>query len=907
MKKIFRFFNPLKSYFAVVLYTMIVFVVLHFQYVGSPNKYSNFIGYIERSLEQLKYQIRGVRPVSDKVVIVDMDEATLEQYGWPINRKYFADMVLKLKKLGAKVVAFDIIFADASNNDAIVSAKEFYERFQRISLTSKGELVDELTSVINAQEKNLLKYEDTAKKIDKYIEDLKESSKVIKSENEKLSIRRNIFKMEKERKRMTPVIKKSKEDIIKYRQIFQQLKTLNSQYSEFLEKKSLETFPDKIFARAIHSAKNVVLGYVGFTSQEESKLISEKRSEINYKQVVSRSEIKLNKISQKDMTEYMNISRFSAINAPHPELVYVDPPLPKELVEKINKEIEEATDGIPEDLIDMLDRADGVLATENYGSFNLIPDIDGIARNYYPVFAIEDDKKELHILFSLGLAALKVYYHDINNKYDDFYLKYQVENNIVGGIQFDFGGKKSLNMDFDQSHVVLNYYGPAGTFNYYSMKDILDDKFTEKEFKDKIVLIGTTATGLLDFRSSPFDTSQRYAGVEVHATFIENVLNDSYFQRYSMTYIIELLVLIIMGFLFGFILAKIHLYFGFIFSVLSSIIVFYIDLLFFFKNSIQVFSLFHITLPIILFVVITIFRYFSEEREKTRIKGAFKYYLSKSVVDEVLKDPSKLSLGGVKKNLSVLFSDIRGFTTISEVLTPEQLSAVLNDYLTPMTNIVFKYGGTLDKYMGDAIMAFFGAPIDQPDHAERACLTALEMMERLQVFREGLKTRQLPDIDIGIGINTGEMSVGNMGSQQRFDYTVMGDNVNLGSRLEGINKQYHSNIIVSEFTFKEIEGKLLCRKLDSVRVKGKKLPVVIYELVSKNIQDPIWNEISKLCDVGITLYMEKKWDESIVVFEKVLKLRDNDYPAQMYIERCSFYKQNPPEDGWDGVFTMTTK
>ena len=223
----------------------------------------------------------------------------------------------------------------------------------------------------------------------------------------------------------------------------------------------------------------------------------------------------------------------------------------------------------------------------------------------------------------------------------------------------------------------------------------------------------------------------------------------------------------------------------------------------FFKFNIWLNLVYPFLTMMIIYLGITIYQYFKEEREKKKIRGAFQYYLTASVINEMLKDPAKLKLGGDKKDLTVLFSDIRGFTTISEKLTPEELVALLNEYLTAMTNKVFQYDGLLDKYMGDAIMAVFGAPLDQPDHARRACLTALAMMKELHQLQKKWRDEGRPAFDIGIGINSGDMVVGNMGSEMRFDYTVMGDMVNLGSRLEGTNKEYGTNIIISEFTYEK--------------------------------------------------------------------------------------------------------
>ncbi|HQC10828.1 MAG TPA: adenylate/guanylate cyclase domain-containing protein, partial [Smithellaceae bacterium] len=308
-----------------------------------------------------------------------------------------------------------------------------------------------------------------------------------------------------------------------------------------------------------------------------------------------------------------------------------------------------------------------------------------------------------------------------------------------------------------------------------------------------------------------------------------------------------------------------------------------------------------------IYLGITIYHYFKEEREKKKIRGAFQYYLTSSVINEMLKDPGKLKLGGDKKDLTVLFSDIRGFTTISEKMTPEELVALLNEYLTTMTNQVFHYDGLLDKYMGDAIMAVFGAPLDQPDHAERACRTALAMMKELRKLQDKWKAEGRPVFDIGVGLNSGDMVVGNMGSEMRFDYTVMGDMVNLGSRLEGTNKEYGTNIIISEFTYEKVKDAMCCRELDGVRVKGKLKPVKIYELLGEKKDEAAFRDLLEGFGKGLALYREAKWDEAIAAFQSVLAARPNDTPSKVYVERCKNLKENPPAEPWDGVFVMTKK
>ncbi|MBI5966515.1 MAG: adenylate/guanylate cyclase domain-containing protein [Deltaproteobacteria bacterium] len=311
---------------------------------------------------------------------------------------------------------------------------------------------------------------------------------------------------------------------------------------------------------------------------------------------------------------------------------------------------------------------------------------------------------------------------------------------------------------------------------------------------------------------------------------------------------------------------------------------------------------------ILTYLGITGYRYMTEEREKKKIRGAFQYYLSPSVVDQMLHNPEKLKLGGEKKDLTVLFSDIRGFTSISERMTPETLVKFLNEYLTKMTDIVFKYDGLLDKYMGDALMAIWGAPLDQPDHAQRACYTALEMVEELWGLQKKWSAEGLPTLNIGIGINAGPMVVGNMGSERRFDYTVMGDSVNLGSRLEGLNKLYGTNVIVSEMTYERVREEILGRELDSVRVKGKDQRVRIYELLARRgTASAEQKAMAEEFHSALAEYENRQWDKALEAFRSILANHPNDGPAKLYAERCQILKDNPPAPDWDGVYTLTTK
>ncbi|MFQ6617532.1 MAG: adenylate/guanylate cyclase domain-containing protein, partial [Fidelibacterota bacterium] len=300
------------------------------------------------------------------------------------------------------------------------------------------------------------------------------------------------------------------------------------------------------------------------------------------------------------------------------------------------------------------------------------------------------------------------------------------------------------------------------------------------------------------------------------------------------------------------------------------------------------------------------YRYFVADKDKRYLKGSFQHYISAEVVDEIIKDPSKLTLGGEKKDITILFSDIRGFTKLSEIMDPQDLVNFLNNYQTMMTAVIFDHKGILDKYIGDAIVALFGAPVYRPDHAERGVQTALKMMERLVEFRSVQTSNYLKTINIGIGINTGEVIIGNMGSAQIFDYTAIGDNMNLASRLEGLNKYYGTNILISNSTREAVSGEFVIREIDMVAVKGRSRITRIYELLGYRDSD---DHLMKLCQIfeeAKIYYLNRDWETAIRLFKQVLKLRD-DNPSKIFIERCREFKSNPPDEEWAGQWIMSTK
>ena len=295
-------------------------------------------------------------------------------------------------------------------------------------------------------------------------------------------------------------------------------------------------------------------------------------------------------------------------------------------------------------------------------------------------------------------------------------------------------------------------------------------------------------------------------------------------------------------------------------------------------------------------------------KDQKFIKGAFSKYVSEKVVNQILAQPEILVLGGEERVLTAFFSDVVGFSTISEKLSPKKLVALLNDYLTEMTDIILKYDGTVDKFEGDAIIAFFGAPVPYEDHALRACLVAIEMQQRLEEMRAEWKTMGKYELYMRIGMNTGKMVIGNMGTKTRMDYTMIGDSVNLAARLEGVNKEYKTETMISGSTYERVKGDIETRMLDTIRVVGRKEPEKIYEVLGrKGETSPQIRAILPLFNQGLQFYSNREWKEALACFEKILQINENDGPSLTYRLRCIDYQfQAPPED-WNGIYDMASK
>jgi adenylate cyclase len=545
-------------------------------------------------------------------------------------------------------------------------------------------------------------------------------------------------------------------------------------------------------------------------------------------------------------------------------------------------------------------------AAEAVGAFNADPDPDGTLRALPMAFRFGDT-----LLPTLSLQAAAQHFGA-----SPLFLADPAFPEGLHSIGFPAEQGKVVIVPVDhRGRVQINYYGPSqaydekdppahrGIFRRVPIVDIYDNTFDAAHVRGRIVVVAVSAIGTYDQRVTPF--SPFVPGVEVHAAALQNMIRGDALRRPGLFMQIELLLSVLLALVLGLVLPRLPIAAGIGVAVGLSFGYALVDSLLLFRGAMW----FH-QVPLqmqmwISWAGITVLGYLTEGREKAQLKREFSTVLAPTVVEQLLQNPELAGLSGVERKLTVMFSDIRGFTSMSEKLTPEGLTSFLNEYLTPMTDILIERQGTLDKYMGDAIMAFWGAPIVQEDHAVRACLASLDMIERLTALRARWRVEGKPDIDIGIGLNSGLMRVGFMGSERMRNYTVLGDNVNLGSRLEGLNKAYGTNIIISETTFEAAKSEVFARVIDAVRVKGKREPVTIYELRGRGRPAPDEAAFLDAFAHALALYQEQKFTAALLEFRALADAGDKT--SAVYVERCEHFVSEPPAADWDGVFEMKTK
>jgi adenylate cyclase len=522
------------------------------------------------------------------------------------------------------------------------------------------------------------------------------------------------------------------------------------------------------------------------------------------------------------------------------------------------------------------------------GNVESRPDADGIYRRVPLVLPFKDKW-----LPTIGFAA----FHRFGNPGP---LRF-----VPGALQV---GNLAIPLD-GQGKFLLKFRGPSRSHKRFSAANVIASEYKRQhglapdyppaEFAGKWVLVGLTAPGLLDLKASP--VSAVYPGVEVHATLLDNLLRGDFLRPVPVGVMWT-------GFLIlSVIMVLVVLFFSRLLTTLAgfaALTLIYLGL---------VVGAFHFGWwadPVLPGVVLALsfglaaaFSYGTEGRQKLYIRRMFGQYMSETVINHLLENPEKLQLGGERRRVTLFFSDLAGFTTISERLSPETVVSLLNDYLSRMTEIIFDEAGTVDKFEGDAIMAFWGAPLDQPDQAARACRAALKQQAALKELNRQFAGLNLPPLAMRIGLNTGDAIVGNLGSVKRFDYTVIGDTVNLASRLEGVNKFYGSYVMASETTMEACAGAVEFRELDLVAVKGKEQAIRVFEVLG--LKGELERELIKARQdfaQGLELYRQRRFPEAGAAFAAILAENPGDGPARTYLDRCRRFQEEPPPPEWDTVF-----
>jgi adenylate cyclase len=773
----------------VALYSFVV-------YGESEKAGFSFINNIELRSLDARFRMRGTRPHDDRIVIVGIDEKTLQKVGaWPIPRNAYAKMIDQLSAGGAKVVAFDVAFPTPEKNSAVEALKKL-----------ETELGTAASPAVIAKIREIQGTSDN----------------------------------------------------------------------------------DVILAESLKKANNVVLGHL-FLDQERARSADKAAAEDYFNVLWGKPFPQMRKASgAKDFdfnNAWIEAGGFTAFG--------IEPNI-RLLAE----------------------------ATRSYGFFDNNPDADGTMRHAMLVVRFQDRD----FFPSLPFQAFR----DLEDVKDGALVGYMAENGLERIEANDYVFQTRRN-----GTVLVNYAGPYNSYRHYSMADVVDGTVPATTFKDKIVFVGATAKGIGDLRNTPFtdalvldDNGKQvfnnkgeavfeqasYMGVEIHANVMDNLLHTRESGRGFLKHgfneeMIDLFFLVGMGLGLGYLFSRLKPFHSTLIAV-GSLFLFSVVVYF-------AFAKFGMWLSFVIpagtliadYATITTFRMIFEEREKRKIRKSFSSYVSPGVINLIEKDPKKyFRPGGEMKDLTIMFSDIRSFTTISEGLSPDELVGLLNEYLSEMTNILFKRWGTLDKYIGDAIMGFWGSPFPQDDHAIRACACALDMSARLEELNMKWEAQGRRQLSIGIGINSGPVNVGNMGSDKRLAWTVMGDHVNLASRVEGQTKDYHVRIIVAEGTYQQAKDHYVLRDLDKIRVKGKLKPVNIYELLAFGKDSASYADLLTRWNVAIALYRQGKWHEAIEAFEALLHKYPDDGPGHTFLKRChEKVEEGAPEVEWDAVWVAKTK
>ncbi len=639
--------------------------------------------------------------------------------------------------------------------------------------------------------------------------------------------------------------------------------------------------PDRMNPTSI--AKSVV----GLDNETKEKLLKLKGNDQYFADIIKKSRVVLGQAgrwSEDEGTKAPPVKKSVAIrkkakNVPEPQTFL--PTFPA-LVRNV-KVLEDAAKG----------------PSGGHGIFSIIPEKDGIIRRVPLLFVHE---KAMFPALSVEMLRVATGRPTI-----------LAEVNVAGMDRVSIA--KGVRIPTDRNGRVYPYFSRSDKAKYVSAKDILDGTADPKMIKGKLTILGTSAVGLLDIRAIP--TEAVIPGVEVHAQIVESALHKAYLTRPNYADAVELSFIFVSGLLLIILVPWIGAKWTFLLFAATAVGAGGFSWYLFSEQQLLLDASFAIISVAIIYTTMTYTGYAREEAERRQTRDAFSKYLSPDMVSRVAENPGELKLGGEQRELTLLFCDVRGFTTISEQFDAVGLTKLINKLLTPLTNVILSHQGTVDKYMGDCIMAFWNAPLDDDRHAYNGCISALLMLAEINPLNDRLEIEageegrlHIP-LRVGLGLNSGDAVVGNMGSDQRFDYSVLGDTVNLAARLEGQSKGYGVDIVIGPTTHDQVP-ELATLELDSIKVKGKTEAVTIYCLLGDETveQDQDFRQLKRIHNQMLTAYRAQDWDRAMKYLKECRILcgsHNIDGLYDLYETRLLEFKENPPGEDWDGVFVATTK
>jgi adenylate cyclase len=531
--------------------------------------------------------------------------------------------------------------------------------------------------------------------------------------------------------------------------------------------------------------------------------------------------------------------------------------------------------------------------------FNTDPDPDSIIRAQPLIWALGD-----RIYTALSVAALRTALgvRNVVVKYDEW----GVESLALGDITIPVDAEGRLTLNYRTVREHPRSQGAEIAFPTCSAVEVLRGTGDLTVLSNRIVFVGTSAAGLRDIRATPL--TQYCPGVELHATIVDNLLSGDALREPFEFFLLEILVTLFMGVFLTILIARGRSWLSFLVSLAMILCLVKASMVLMSRYQLVLVPAWTILSIMTIYPVLTMIRFWQEERQKRRVRDMFGTMVSRDVLSYLEDNPGSFSLTGEKREATMFFSDVAGFTTISESLEPSQLADLLNHYLSPMTDIIMQRRGYVDKYEGDAIMAVWGVPFPMPDHAVQACYAALEQQTKLAEIRQVLKDQFGHELFVRMGINSGHVTAGNMGSNRRFQYTVMGDAVNQAARFEPANKDYETLIMMGETTYREAKDSIEARLIDRIVVKGKTKPISIYELMAKKGElSDVRRQVREFYERGLQSHWDRKWEEAIACLDAALRLDSSDGPSGKMRERILHYVENPPPVDWQGEYVRRSK